>query len=124
MAKVPMASVNFAEKLERGIPTWSARRSIVQVDSGLDVTGPELLSFHCAVQAILDFHTASIDVYLAGAKAHGLSEGIAWLINELFVNALEGRHENTTDTIECVLGRSVRNFQAYVDSTSKAGIWT
>lgn len=96
----------------------------------LEITGPELISFNSAVQAIakasnrnIGFQTAPIDAYLAGAKAEGLPEDIAWLINELFVNVLDGRNENTTDTIESVLGRPARIFQNYVDTTALKGLW-
>ncbi|BCD99837.1 NmrA family NAD(P)-binding protein [Marinagarivorans cellulosilyticus] len=96
----------------------------------LEVTGPELLSFDHCVQAIakatgrdIGFKTAPIDAYLAGAKAQGLPEDIAWLINELFVNVLDGRNENTTNTIEAVLGRPARSIQEYIAATVKTGVW-
>lgn len=96
----------------------------------LEITGPELISFNSAVQAIakasnrnIGFQTAPIEAYLAGAKAEGLPEDIAWLINELFVNVLDGRNENTTDTIESLLGRPARTFQHYVDTTALTGRW-
>lgn len=96
----------------------------------LEITGPELLSFNRCVEAIakankreIGFQTAPIEAYLAGAKAEGLPDDIAWLINELFVNVLDGRNESTTNTIERVLSRPARSFHGYVESTSKTGVW-
>ena len=96
----------------------------------LDITGPQLLSFNACVQAIaqasnkeITFATAPIDAYLQGAKAQGMPDDIAWLINELFVNVLDGRNENTTSTIEAVLGRPAKGFQDYVLKTVRTGVW-
>lgn len=96
----------------------------------LEITGPELLSFNQCVQLIseasqreIGFQTAPIDAYLEGAKSQGLPEDIAWLINELFVNVLDGRNESTTDTVQKILGRPARSFQKYVESVSHTGVW-
>ena len=96
----------------------------------LEVTGPELLSFDSCVSAIgeasdrnIGFQTTPIDAYLAEAKSQGLPEDLAWLINELFVNVLDGRNESTTDTVEQVLGRPARSFRHYVEMTAPTGVW-
>jgi uncharacterized protein YbjT (DUF2867 family) len=96
----------------------------------LEITGPELLSFDQCVASIgeashrdLQFFTAPIDAYLEQAKAEGLPEDIAWLINELFVNVLDGRNESTTNTVERVLGRPAKSFHEYVQETVKTGVW-
>lgn len=96
----------------------------------LEVTGPELLSFDACVNAIaiaseraLGFQTAPVEAYLEGAKAQGLPDDIAWLLNELFVNVLDGRNENTTNTVEQVLGRPAKSFLQYVENTAKTGVW-
>lgn len=96
----------------------------------LEITGPELLSFRQCVAAIaaiagrkIELITAPIEAYLAGAKGQGVPEDIAWLINELFVNVLDGRNENTTNTIERVLDRKARTFNDYIASTVQTGVW-
>jgi uncharacterized protein YbjT (DUF2867 family) len=96
----------------------------------LEITGPELLSFDQCVQGIaqstgrdLALVTVPVEAYLEGAKAAGLPDDIAWLINELFVNVLDGRNESTTDTIERVLGRPARSFTQYAEDTARTGIW-
>jgi uncharacterized protein YbjT (DUF2867 family) len=95
-----------------------------------EITGPEILSFDHCVQAIaqasqrdIGFVTAPVDAYLAGAKTEGLPEDMAWLINELFVNVLDGRNESTTSTVEKVLGRPAKSFAQYVATTATTGVW-
>lgn len=97
----------------------------------LDITGPQLLSFESCVEAIarasgrdITFATAPIDDYLLSARSQGLPETIAWLINELFSNVLDGRNENTTHTIEAVLGRPAQCFEQYVERTAPTGVWS
>ena len=96
----------------------------------LEITGPELLSFIDCVNTIahasareIGFTTLPVDTYLQAARADGLPDDIAWLINELFVNVLDGRNESTTDTVERVLGRPARRFESYVMSVASTGIW-
>ncbi|MBR9910427.1 MAG: NAD(P)H-binding protein [Gammaproteobacteria bacterium] len=96
----------------------------------LEVTGPEVLSFANCVGTIarisdrdIGFQVLPVEAYLAAAKAEGLPDDIAWLMNELFVNVLDGRNEWTTDTVEQVLGRPARSFQHYVENTAKTGVW-
>ena len=96
----------------------------------LEITGPELLHFEQCVATIakaanrnIGFQTVPVAAYLAGAKAAGLPSDIAWLINELFVNVLDGRNQSTTATIQRVLGRPARSFNDYVQHTVKTGVW-
>lgn len=97
----------------------------------LEVTGPEMLTFTDCIAAISEatkqnivYSGIPVGAYLAGAKAQGLPEDMAWLINELFVNVLDGRNEWTTDTVENVLGRPAGRFHEYVARTAKSGVWT
>lgn len=96
----------------------------------LEITGPELLSFVECVEEIaraskreISFTTLPVETYLAAAKAEGLPEDIAWLINELFVNVLDGRNESRTDTVERVLERPARRFDSYVKALAGSGVW-
>ena len=95
-----------------------------------EVTGPDIISFENCLETISDatgrniqLSTLPVETYLAAASADGLDEEIAWLLNELFSNVLDGRNEFTTDTIERVLGRPARRFSDYVLATAKTGIW-
>jgi uncharacterized protein YbjT (DUF2867 family) len=97
----------------------------------LEVTGPELMSFDDCVHAIgqasgrdMRFTPVPVDAYLAAAKADGLPDDIAWLINELFVNVLDGRNESVTHTVERVLGRPARSFRDYVEGMAPTGVWS
>ena len=95
-----------------------------------EVTGPALLSFSACVdimakvsQRDLILTTLPVEAYLAGAKAQGLSDEMAWLINELFVNVLDGRNASTTTTVEALLGRPARRFEDYATRTAASGVW-
>lgn len=99
-------------------------------DQLLEVTGPELLSFMDCVEKIsamigrkVEFTSVPVEAYLAGAKAQGLPDDMAWLINELFVNVLDGRNESITDTVWQVLGRPARRFDQYLVDQAEASIW-
>ena len=96
----------------------------------LEITGPELLSFSDCVEKIasashrdIGFTTLPVDTYLTAARANGMPDDIAWLINELFVNVLDGRNESKTDTIERVLGRPAKRFDSYVKAGASGGVW-
>lgn len=96
----------------------------------LEVTGPELLTFDECVQAIakasgreIRSTPVPVEAYLEGAKAEGLPEDIAWLINELFENILDGRNESTTKTVQNVLWRPARSFGDYVTSVAPMRLW-
>ena len=96
----------------------------------LEITGPELLSFIDCVETIasasgreIGFTTLPVETYLAAARMDGLPEDIAWLINELFVNVLDGRNESVTDTVEKVLGRPARRFDSYVKAAASRRVW-
>ena len=97
----------------------------------LEVTGPELLSFSDCVQSIaqaadraIEFSTLPLDVYLDAARQQGLPDDIAWLMGELFDQVLDGRNEQTTRTVERVLGRPARCFEDYVAANVQTGVWS
>ena len=95
-----------------------------------EVTGPDILSFEDCIRIIseashrnISFATAPVENYLSTAKENGLPDDIAWLINELFVNVLDGRNEWITQTIEEVLGKPARSFKDYVKKTVATDVW-
>jgi len=125
-AKEPFIDVNDIVDVAVAAMTRTDLRNQV-----LEITGPELLSFENCIKEIakaskrnISFQTAHIDTYLTGATSQGVPEDIAWLINELFVNVLDGRNESTTQTIEQVLGRPAKTFCQYVEATTSTGIWS
>jgi len=97
----------------------------------LEITGPELMTFVDCVRAVaaasgrdIGFTPVPVDAYLDGAKSAGLPDDLAWLINELFVNVLDGRNESTTATVARVLGRPARTFEDYVACLAPTGVWS
>lgn len=96
----------------------------------LEITGAELLSFeHCVAQissAIgeeINYHPIHVDDYIASAKQHGMPDDIAWLMNELFTNVLDGRNAFTTSTVKKILGREPKRFKDYVQEVAATNIW-
>ncbi len=96
----------------------------------LEITGPQLMTFSECISAIANatgrdirFTPVPLGAYLEGAKTQGLTDEMAWLINELFLNVLDGRNACTTRTVEQVLGRPARSFHNYVLETLPTDVW-
>lgn len=95
-----------------------------------EITGPELLSFEYCVATIsnaigeeISYHPIHVDDYIASAKQHGMPDDIAWLMNELFTNVLDGSNAFTTNTIKNVLGREPKRFEDYVAEIASTDVW-
>ena len=96
-----------------------------------EVTGPELLSFSECVSTIaqatqqdIQFLTVPIQAYLEQAQLQGMTKDMAWLINELFVNVLDGRNQSTTQTVQNILNRPAKPFESFVSEVKQTGIWS
>ncbi|MFB9981922.1 NAD(P)H-binding protein [Mesorhizobium kowhaii] len=96
-----------------------------------ELTGPRLLSFADAVAEIakaagrdIRYIKVSHDEFTAAMAAHELPPEIAWLLNELFTEVLDGRNETLTDGVQRVLGRAPKDFSAYANETAATGIWS
>jgi uncharacterized protein YbjT (DUF2867 family) len=96
-----------------------------------ELTGPRLLSFADAVAEIakatgrdIRYIKISHDEFTAATAAHELPPEIAWLLNELFTEVLDGRNETLTDGVQRVLGRAPKDFSAYAHETAATGIWS
>ncbi|PWJ91774.1 uncharacterized protein YbjT (DUF2867 family) [Mesorhizobium loti] len=96
-----------------------------------ELTGPRLLSFADAVAEIgkaagrdIRFVRIPHDEFTAAMAAHELPPEIAWLLNELFTQVLDGRNETLTDGVQRVLGRAPNDFSAYANKTAATGIWS
>lgn len=83
-----------------------------------ELTGPRLLSFADAVAEIakatgrdIRYIKISHDEFTAATAAYELPPEIAWLLNELFTEVLDGRNETLTDGVQRVLGRAERLFR-------------
>lgn len=95
-----------------------------------EITGPELLSFKDCLQQISDaigetvnYHGIPVDEFISAAKQNGMPDQLAWLMNELFTEVLDGRNAFTTHTIEQVLERPAKTFKEYVTQVVKTGVW-
>ncbi|MGX5845564.1 NAD(P)H-binding protein [Mesorhizobium sp. PL10] len=96
-----------------------------------ELTGPRLLSFADAVAEIakatgrdISYVRISHDEFTAATAAHELPPEIAWLLNELFTEVLDGRNEVLTDGVQRVLGRAPKDFSAYATETAATSIWS
>lgn len=96
-----------------------------------ELTGPRLLSFTDAVAEIakaagrdIRFVRISHDEFTASITSHELPPEIAWLLNELFTQVLDGRNESLTDGVQRVLGRAPKDFSTYATETAATGIWS
>lgn len=95
-----------------------------------EITGPELLSFEYCVAQIsnaigedINYHPIHVDDYISSAKQHGMPDDIAWLMNELFTNVLDGSNAFTTNTFQEVLGREPKRFEDYVEKVAATHVW-
>jgi len=96
-----------------------------------EVTGPELLSFRECVSTIaqvtqrdIQFLTVPIQAYLEQAQLQGMPKDMTWLINELFVNVLDGRNQSTTKTVQNILNRPAKPFESFVAEVKQTGVWS
>jgi uncharacterized protein YbjT (DUF2867 family) len=96
-----------------------------------ELTGPRLLSFADAVAEIaraagrdIRFVRISHEEFTAAMAAHELPPEIAWLLNELFTEVLDGRNETLTNGVQRVLGRAPKDFSTYATQTAATGIWS
>ncbi|PAP99620.1 NAD(P)H-binding protein [Mesorhizobium mediterraneum] len=96
-----------------------------------ELTGPRLLSFADAVAEIgkasgrdIRFVRISHAEFTAAIAGYELPAEFAWLLNELFIEVLDGRNEALTDGVQRVLGRAPKDFSAYLTETAATGIWS
>jgi uncharacterized protein YbjT (DUF2867 family) len=95
-----------------------------------EMTGPRAISFAQAVQSIakatgrdIRFVSISTDDFRAGLQAAQVPQPEVDLILYLFTTVLDGRNERVADGVQRALGRSPRDFAAYVQRTAATGVW-
>lgn len=94
-----------------------------------DLTGPRLLTFAQATQAIASATNKSVryvpvtpEAYRAALAEHvAADEADFW--SELFRKLLDGHNAQVSDGVEQALGRKPRDFAAYVRDAASAGAW-
>jgi uncharacterized protein YbjT (DUF2867 family) len=95
-----------------------------------DVTGPRLLTFGDAVEAIaaaagrrIDYLPISIDAFAEGLRGEGLPEDDVAAYAALFAAVLDGRNAHLTDGVERALGRPPLDFRDYAEAAAATGVW-
>ena len=95
-----------------------------------EVTGPRAYTFAEAVDEIakasgrsVEFVPVPLADYAAEIQRLGLPDDIAWLLEYLFREVLDGRNVEPTDGVRRALGRPPRDLIDYVRETAATGVW-
>lgn len=96
-----------------------------------EVTGPGMLSFHEAIEAIaaatgkpIQYQDLSIEDYRALLTEHHVPEEIIDAVTYLFSEILDGRNESTCDGVERALGRKATSFSEFAEKAAASGVWS
>jgi len=96
-----------------------------------EVTGPELLTFAGASEAIaagasipVAFSPVPLEAWISTLAAEGVPPEMVDLLTHLFTEVLDGRNDWVGDGVVRALGRPPRSFAAYVEEAAAAGAWT
>ena len=94
------------------------------------MTGPRAYTFAEAVDEIakasgrsVEFVPVPLADYAAEIKRLGLPDDVAWLLEYLFREVLDGRNVSPTDGVRRALGRPPRDLLDYVRETAATGVW-
>lgn len=95
-----------------------------------EVTGPRLMTFS-EVAAELSTATGRpirlIGIphaaFVVGLKQAGTPEDVAWLLDYLFSEVLDGRNAAICDGVERALGRKPRDFADFAREAAASGVW-
>lgn len=96
-----------------------------------DVTGPRLLTFTGALDAIgsvigrpVAYVRITADELASGLAAAGFPDDDARHLVALFTEILDGRNSSVADGVQRALGRPARDFDEVVAAATVAGMWT
>ncbi|WP_336880719.1 NAD(P)H-binding protein [Rhodococcus globerulus] len=97
----------------------------------LEVTGPELLTFAEAVEAIsaasgraVSFETIGLQQFSDGMAEVGVPSDVVELLTYLFAEVLDGRNQSVTGVVEEVLKRPARDFTTFAAEAARTGVWS
>jgi uncharacterized protein YbjT (DUF2867 family) len=97
----------------------------------LEVTGPELLTFAEAVEAIsaasgraVSFETIGLQQFSDGMEEVGVPSDVVELLTYLFAEVLDGRNQSVTGVVEDVLERPARDFTTFAAEAARTGVWS
>ncbi|MFQ5634374.1 MAG: NmrA family transcriptional regulator [Gammaproteobacteria bacterium] len=95
-----------------------------------EVTGPQLMTFAEAVQEIAAASGRDVryvrvphDAFVAGIAGSGAPAEMAWLLDYLFAQVLDGRNAHLTDGVQRALGREPTDFAEYARRAAASGVW-
>jgi len=95
-----------------------------------EVTGSRLLTFddvaaELSIAAGRPIELISIphDAFIEGLKQAGTPEDVAWLLDYLFTEVLDGRNASICNGVERALGRNPRDFSDFAREAAKSGVW-
>ncbi|AGT90493.1 NAD(P)H-binding protein [Rhodococcus erythropolis] len=97
----------------------------------LEVTGPELLTFAEAVEAIsavsgraVSFERIGLQQFSGGMAEVGVPSDVVELLTYLFAEVLDGRNQSVTGVVEEVLERPARDFTTFAAEAARTGVWS
>ena len=97
----------------------------------LEVTGPELLTFAAAVDAIstasgrlVTFERIGLKQFSDGMAEVGVPSDVVELLRYLFAEVLDGRNQSVTGAVEEVLERPARDFTTFAAEAARTGVWS
>ena len=97
----------------------------------LEVTGPELLTFVEAVEAIsaasgraVSFERTGLQQFSDGMSEVGVPSDVVELLTYLFAEVLDGRNQSVTGVVEEVLERPARDFTTFAAEAARTGVWS
>lgn len=97
----------------------------------LEVTGPELLTFAAAVDAIstasgrlVTFERIGLKQFSDGMAEVGVPSDVVELLMYLFAEVLDGRNQSVTGVVEAVLERPARDFTTFAGEAARTGVWS
>lgn len=95
-----------------------------------ELTGPRLLTFAEAVEAIaqasgrqLRYTPVSLNDYAAALKGQDLPDDFVEVLRQVLSEILDGRNAKLTDGVHRALGREPRDFAEYTRVAAATGVW-
>lgn len=96
-----------------------------------ELTGPRLLTFAQAVEAIsaqagrpVRFTSVSMAEFSTTLTQQGTPADVVAFLQYLFSEVLDGRNAHLTNGVQEALGRKPRDFLDYTRATAKSGVWS
>ena len=95
-----------------------------------EVTGPRLMTFADIASELSKATSRDIayvqiphEDFIAGIIESGAPQEVAWLLDYLFSEVLDGRNAHLTDGIQRALGRPPKDFADYARDVAATGLW-